>query len=361
MESNLKKYSIVYLTINTKNNKIYIGIHDTLDPTKFCGYLGCGVNRNRPSTIKHPTTPFMYAVKKYGFDSFKRVTLKIFDNRDDAKKLEALLVDQFFIEREDTYNVALGGGDPPKNECPVYQYDLCGNFINCYPSFHLAGIENGGKGGSSIRLAAINKCCAFESFWSTDFVDHLDISEYQNTIQRVEVHLYDAKGNYLQSFRSQSEAIKFLNVSLGVLQRAILLKNKVKGYYATTNKVDRFVKEKSIKTIKPVYQYTLDGKFLKEFPNCNCVSKELGKSYTRISSVLKMGNRKCGNFLWSYEKVENLSPYINSHKKVACYDKTGALVKIYDKVRDARREFANVGRVLSGKVTHCKGYIFKYI
>ena len=68
MESNLKKYTIVYLTVNTKNNKIYVGIHDTLNPNKFDGYIGCGININYPSSIKRPSTPFMYAVKKYGFE-----------------------------------------------------------------------------------------------------------------------------------------------------------------------------------------------------------------------------------------------------------------------------------------------------
>lgn len=164
MESNLKKYTIVYLTTNTKNNKIYVGIHDTLNPNKFDGYIGCGVNRNHPSTIKHPITPFMYAVKKYGFDSFIRTTIKIFDNREDAKNLEKIIVDKDFIKRNDTYNITIGGGDPPKNERPVYQYNINGEFINCYDNCHLAGILNGGSGGSTIYIAANNKCCAFKSF-----------------------------------------------------------------------------------------------------------------------------------------------------------------------------------------------------
>lgn len=164
MESNLKKYTILYLTINTVNHKIYIGIHDTLTPYKWDGYLGCGVNTFYPSTIKHPSTPFMYAVKKYGFDKFIRTTLDIFDNRDAAKRMERFLVDEEFIRRDDTYNIALGGGDPPKNEIPVYRYDTEGNFINCYPSYHIAGLSLGGNSGSSIHVAVKNKCCAFESF-----------------------------------------------------------------------------------------------------------------------------------------------------------------------------------------------------
>lgn len=44
MENNLSnetKY-IVYLTTNTVNKMIYIGIHSTKNPLMFDQYLGCG-------------------------------------------------------------------------------------------------------------------------------------------------------------------------------------------------------------------------------------------------------------------------------------------------------------------------------
>lgn len=34
---------IVYKTTNIVNQKIYIGVHQTLNPDKFDGYLGCDV------------------------------------------------------------------------------------------------------------------------------------------------------------------------------------------------------------------------------------------------------------------------------------------------------------------------------
>ena len=37
------------------------------------------------------------------------------------------------------------------------------------------------------------------------------------------------------------------------------------------------------------------------------------------------------------------------------------LIKIYDSVRECRKDFGNVSRVLSGKATNCTGYNFKYI
>lgn len=42
MENNSIK-AIVYLTINTQNNKIYIGVHITNTPYEFDNYYGCGI------------------------------------------------------------------------------------------------------------------------------------------------------------------------------------------------------------------------------------------------------------------------------------------------------------------------------
>lgn len=100
---------IVYQTTCVINNKIYIGVHATMDPDIFDGYLGCGVYTNRPSTYSRPNTPFKCAVKKYGIKKFIRTTIQIFDTEEAAYKLEEVLVNEEFVKREDTYNLALGG------------------------------------------------------------------------------------------------------------------------------------------------------------------------------------------------------------------------------------------------------------
>ena len=90
---------IVYETTNLVNNKFYIGVHKTEDSNVFDGYIGCGVYMQHPSSYMNPKTPFQFAVKKYGIKNFKRKILKVFDNVDDALKLEAKLVDINFIKR----------------------------------------------------------------------------------------------------------------------------------------------------------------------------------------------------------------------------------------------------------------------
>lgn len=53
------------------------------------------------------------AIKKYGIESFKKDILAETESKQFAYDLEKVVVDQSFIDREDTYNLCLGGGPPP--------------------------------------------------------------------------------------------------------------------------------------------------------------------------------------------------------------------------------------------------------
>lgn len=89
-----KKYHLVYKTTNLKNGKIYIGYHGTDD--KDDGYLGSG-------------HILLRAIDKYGIENFKKEILFECDSRKSGLAKEAEIVDLEFIEREDTYNIVLGG------------------------------------------------------------------------------------------------------------------------------------------------------------------------------------------------------------------------------------------------------------
>lgn len=125
---------IVYQTTNLKNNKIYIGVHKCLNPDIFDSYIGCGIKVNNPSSYMNPTTPLQHAVKKYGTSSFRRITLKVFDSLEEAFNLEKELVDQNFINREDTYNAKLGGSGGSSYSIKINQFDLSGKFIRKWDS-----------------------------------------------------------------------------------------------------------------------------------------------------------------------------------------------------------------------------------
>ena len=85
---------ILYKTINLVNNKYYIGIHRTTNIDD--GYLGSG-------------TILKIAIKKYGKDNFKRITLAKASSYDELVLLEREIVNEEFLKKPDTYNMELGG------------------------------------------------------------------------------------------------------------------------------------------------------------------------------------------------------------------------------------------------------------
>ena len=93
-------YYYVYKIINKINNKEYIGFHSTnnLDD----GYMGSG-------------KALIRAVEKYGIENFEKTILEMFDTKEAALQREAELVNQDYVNREDTYNMTIGG-----NVCILY-------------------------------------------------------------------------------------------------------------------------------------------------------------------------------------------------------------------------------------------------
>lgn len=212
---------ILYQTICLANKKIYIGYHNTEDPDVFDGYLGCGVYIQRPSSYKKRETPFQCAVEKYGPDQFWRSTLVIVDTKEEVAKLEALIVNEDFIKRKDTYNIKLGGegGCPDGWGVKVYMYDSDGNFIKefesafeCNKSFN-ANAKNGSAVLKAIRTGQLlhgyqfsREKLPFMKKWEASLGSH----SFKKRIGR-----YDENMNLIEVYESTLAAKKdgYQNVS----------------------------------------------------------------------------------------------------------------------------------------------------
>lgn len=90
----MTRYHYCYKIINLTTLKEYIGIHSTDDLDD--GYMGS-------------SKPLNDDMEKYGPDNFKRIIIGFADSRADIFKYEGDLVDQIYIDRPDTYNIAGGG------------------------------------------------------------------------------------------------------------------------------------------------------------------------------------------------------------------------------------------------------------
>lgn len=84
----------IYQTTNKTNGKIYIGKHQTQNPQD--SYYGSG-------------KAIVNAINKYGKENFEKTILYNFDNEYDMNQKEKEIITEDFINREDTYNLGVGG------------------------------------------------------------------------------------------------------------------------------------------------------------------------------------------------------------------------------------------------------------
>ena len=353
---------IVYCTTNIKNSKIYVGVHKTEDPNIFDGYLGNGINRYDRKTIYNPKRPFEFAVKKYGFDSFRRATIKEFDTLQEALDLEAEIVDENFIKRSDTYNITLGGGLPPILNKVIYQYDLQGNFIKEWKSI-VEAAKFLHVSESCIGKAVLYKRTSAKYLWSDIKIDKLNIDDYNIYSPEIKIYLYDDFGDYVMSFNSLNDCVRSLNTCLSHVQRSIKTGVKTKGYYISTELVGKYEKPKVKRLTGMIHQYSLEGDYIQSFNSIKDAEKALGIKLKGINDSIKQGYSYKG-YLWLRGQKEDFVKPVKAKskaRKIGQYTMDDKFIKSFNSLREARKDFPNVSKVLNGSAKHCHNYKFKYL
>lgn len=303
METGNNLKYIIYLTTNLVNNKIYIGLHKTYTPYEFDGYLGCGVKIGDKHTYIHCNTPFESAVNKYGVGNFKRETLFVFDTLEEAINKEIELVDEEFIKRKDTYNVALGGGVPPAITKTVYQFTLDGEFIKEWHSITEAACQYKCH-TVTISRAVLDKTPSLGFLWGDK--NNINVSEFKIGANKNKVYLYDINGNLIKEFNSQALCSKFL---------------KIKAEYVKAHIVNK----------------------------------------TLCKDLYYMSNVKADNFKNITEHKVDIFTTNTTPRRVGKFDLKGNLICEFNTVREAKRDTAGAPMVLTGKRKTAGGFVFKYI
>lgn len=90
----MAKFCTIYQVTHNPTGKVYIGCHQTDDLND--DYMGSGIHITR-------------AIRKFGKDQFSKQILHVFNTPEEMYSKEAELVNEEFVLRDDTYNVALGG------------------------------------------------------------------------------------------------------------------------------------------------------------------------------------------------------------------------------------------------------------
>ena len=289
MGTNLKY--IVYLTTNMVNNKIYVGVHETEDPYGWDYYLGDGAFSNKPSSYNKAKYPLHAAICKYGVKSFHRKTLQVFDTKQEALDLEAEIVDEEFIRREDTYNVVVGGGALPVHNKIVYQFSIDGIFIKKYNSLiEIASEYNCDV--STIRACAVNKRIFNDTFIS--FNNEININEFSLKTYRTRINVYNENRELLNSFNSIVEAGRFYDFDPRSISNAIFDNTRLHGliFCKSDVSIDDFFKkieDRKIIVKTPIYKYDItSGEFLQKYDSVKEAAVDCGlKSHSRIVTAAK--------------------------------------------------------------------------
>ena len=352
---------IVYITKNLINDKVYIGVHQTIDSNTFDGYLGCGVYVNSPSTYYCPKTPFQYAVKKYGPKNFIRSTIKIFDNKEDAYKLESELVTENEVYSEKYYNVSLGGIQPIHVPSIIYQYDISGKFIKEWNRDEASKIYSFVP--SSIYTAILHKQKLANFYWAFEKVKQLNMEEYSHPNIPKNIYKYSNEGVCIGIYESLHDFEQ-----PGKVCNAIQTQKLYKGNYYSYTLYEKFIPKNISKQYKNVeiFIYDKDGKFFcSEIGVTNTLHRIGGKSRGSLYDALNL-NKPYKGFQFSLIKLEKMDPIKNKHEKksVDVFDIYGKLLKTYSSVNqvisDLHLDSSAVHRVIKGTAKQTKGYIIKY-
>ena len=354
---------IVYLTINVINNKIYIGVHGTENPNKWDHYLGCAVFDNVPNSYNKRQTPFQCAVAKYGPKNFHRKTLRVFDNLQDALDLERWLVCPSFIERTDTYNITLGGGMPPTLEKHIYQYDLDGNFVKEWQSM-ISITTNFNCNKDRIRMVIDDKRSFEASYWTEEYYEKLDTKEYRPS-SRGSIRQYTTYGKFLKSFKNTTEAAKALDIDRSKITNAIYGKYATSGFWFLKEgeTIESYL-DGSIKNSPKIYQYNVNGDFIKVYENIKVLKKEFKCNKKDLERAIKNSD-KFFDYYWSYSRYDNIlleNPELEQKtpRKVYQFTLEGDFIREWDSITECRKQFPSVLQVCLGKRNHCHKFKFSF-
>ena len=358
---------IIYLTTNLKSkcgelNKIYIGVHQTENPDIFDGYIGCGIYINQPSTYMYPKTPFQYAVKKYGVNSFHRDVLYIYDTAKEAYDKEREIVNIEFLKQNHVYNACLGG-EYYNNYKELYQFDLSGKLLKKW-DYSIEAYEFYGYPRERFNYAIYDRHPFLDYYWSRN--ENININDYITTKhgQPKITYLYNKDGKFLKEFYSQKECAEY--VGLKDVTKAIQNQSLVsKKYYISNKLVDQFIPKARNNYIDKIYYvYDKTNKFYGKFKGKEIMPIINLHSWGVIRDIFKYNKNWYKDFYISEEEIDQvpLKQYSNGIQ-VDVFDKYGNFIETLFSVKEVKEKYdikaSEIKNIQTGN-KYIKNWIFKY-
>ena len=191
------------------------------------------------------------------------------------------------------------------------------------------------------------------------------INRTNKTCSKVIKEIYDVKlklEDYIETLESISSFCNKYDLKISNVSNALNGKYKILNYYISDIFYEKFpIKITKDFSQKIIYQYDLQGNYIRSFDSQVEASKYLNKTLS-IARAIRLGI-ETGGFQWSFEKVDKMKELVSKTKakKVGKYTINGDLIKIFNTVREAKKDTSGAPNVLSGNRKTAGGYVWKYI
>ena len=314
----------IYCITNLINNKQYIGQTYNLKHR-------WRTHKNNLKANRHHNKHLQYAWNKYGADNFKFDILE-YCSVDLLDEREIYWI-EFYNTIQEGYNLAEGGLGchgykhteyelskmrQIQNPKSVLQLDKDFNIIAEWISCSHAGKTLG------LSIRGIKACCNRENrqktiggyYWiyKNEYDNNTVDWEYLN-IHKTEpkrVSQYDLNMNLIKIYESVYQCSKDLNIGIGDISMVCNYRRKTSHNYIFRF-TDEYTKEQynidlntnfnydKNKTKKKVVQYSLDGKFIKEYDSISQTAKENNYSRSAIRACCNQESSNSYGYIWKFK------------------------------------------------------------
>ena len=197
----------------------------------------------------------------------------------------------------------------------------------------------------------------------------------------VKVRQYDLNWNFIKEYSSILEAEKMNKGVYSYTIRACCKgeRDSAGGYRWKFVDGTYLLKEYKTNKDKEIFQYTLDGNFVRSYKNAVEASMITTIKSTYIHNCCKDISTSAGGFQWFYEFKGNIIEpskfYNNMYRKktpIDMFDKNMNFIKHYDSIQDATQDLRdnfNIKNAQDGNIRNnlkernktAYGFIFKYV
>ena len=262
------------------NNKSYIGI-TSQKPEYRWGAKGENYN----------SQPLMAsAIKKYGWDNIKHLILFTDLTAEEASKKEQELILKYHTYYLDKlgpgYNMTYGGEGNKQ--------------IDAYPI-----IEMYNNGLSTHQIADITK---HDRAIISSLLQNNGIQLRGNIKQ---INQFDLEGNFIATYSSAQEAETITKIDRKLISGVIRGIAKSSGGYQwryydekDLSGISPIKKERGGSKLKPINQYTMQGKYIKTFESITAAAKEIKCERSNIRAAAQGKQQSSHGYKWKY--VEEL-------------------------------------------------------